>query len=959
MKKNLISFLFVFSFLSCLFGQSTNIGIPEVIEYSKQTYNGGTQTWEISQDSQGRIYFANNEGLLQFNGVSWHKKPLPNETIVRSCQVREDGRIYVGGQDEFGWFEANETGQLVFFSLKQYIPKEHRQFEDVWDIVLLGEEVLMRASNKIYQFKSNLSVVVHQPGNDIFFLGRVNNRIFIHDLKLGLMEWQHNKFVVLNSPSSIDTPITSILDWSTDTILFTSLKNGIFSFSRDTFTRWLTPIDNFLEDKRIYTATIFGQQQIALGTSGGGVLILNDKKQVLQHLTKKEGLQNNNILSLKADQFHNLWLGLDNGIDYAKISSPFSYIFPDGNLEGTAYSVKVFQNNIYFGTNNGLYAAQWKNYYNPFENQKFRMIRGTQGQVWGLDIWDNQLFLGHHEGAFLVNNTTVSRLSNVQGAWTFVLDQKQPNNLLTGSYQGLSLLEKKEEQSWQYLKELEGLEESCRLMVQDPKGWFWIAHPYRGIYKVDLDRTTQNIQKTHLYKIEDGHPSNVFKVNEEVVFATKKGIAYYDETSDSFLPYEEFNNLLGEGTAVKQLIEGKDKSIWFVTENEIGVLRIIEQGLKRDFEKVVFPELKGQLVGGFEYIYPYDENNVFFGAEKGFVHYNPKKEQSENKPQVILEQVYVTDHKDSLIFGGHLVDNNIQSNITFPSHWEEFRFHYSATWFQNLQQVQYQHYMEGLEEEWSAWLDAPQKEYTNLQAGDYTFYVKARNGQGQESETISYSFEIAPPWYATIWALTLYFLLILAALAALIWIPQRKFQEERAEIQQQQELREAEHQQELAKTENQLMQTKNDMLEAQVAHQNQELSNATLHLVQKGELIEKISQTLDGIAKKTKDDGTARELRKVVRVLHHDKQLDEDWQQFTTHFNQVHNDFLNRLQEKFPSLTPKDYRLCAYLRMNLSTKEIASMMNISVRGAEISRYRLRKKLGLESGENLTEFMMRF
>ena len=88
-----------------------------------------------------------------------------------------------------------------------------------------------------------------------------------------------------------------------------------------------------------------------------------------------------------------------------------------------------------------------------------------------------------------------------------------------------------------------------------------------------------------------------------------------------------------------------------------------------------------------------------------------------------------------------------------------------------------------------------------------------------------------------------------------------------------------------------------------------------------------------------------------------DERLDADWEQFARHFDQVHSHFLKKVRQHYPQLTVKDHRLCAYLRMNLSSKEMASLMNISVRSVEVARYRLRKKLALESEVNLVEFML--
>ncbi|RYY44098.1 MAG: transcriptional regulator, partial [Chitinophagaceae bacterium] len=93
------------------------------------------------------------------------------------------------------------------------------------------------------------------------------------------------------------------------------------------------------------------------------------------------------------------------------------------------------------------------------------------------------------------------------------------------------------------------------------------------------------------------------------------------------------------------------------------------------------------------------------------------------------------------------------------------------------------------------------------------------------------------------------------------------------------------------------------------------------------------------------------------RTLSDDDNMDKEWESFTRHFDKVHSDFIIGLKDKHPTVTGNEVKLCAYLRMNLSTKEIAQLMNISVRGVEISRYRLRKKLLIPSEMNLFDYLI--
>lgn len=165
------------------------------------------------------------------------------------------------------------------------------------------------------------------------------------------------------------------------------------------------------------------------------------------------------------------------------------------------------------------------------------------------------------------------------------------------------------------------------------------------------------------------------------------------------------------------------------------------------------------------------------------------------------------------------------------------------------------------------------------------------------------------------------------------------------------------HQLEINKAENELVALRNEKLQAEVDFKNSELATNAMHLVQKSELMAKLRSELNHLMKALDNEKAQSEIKKMVKVLGEDEKMDNDWMQFTHHFDKVHSDFVVVLKEKYPSITANELKLSAYLRMNLSTKEIARLMNISVRGVEISRYRLRKKLGISSEMNLFDFLM--
>ena len=308
---------------------------------------------------------------------------------------------------------------------------------------------------------------------------------------------------------------------------------------------------------------------------------------------------------------------------------------------------------------------------------------------------------------------------------------------------------------------------------------------------------------------------------------------------------------------------------------------------------------------------------------------------------------------DSILYGGYLSDAEGQMRYNMNS----LYFEYSAILYGQQSNIEYSYYLKGFDKGWSKWSGKPEKEYTNLPAGNYVFEVKARNNLGSESAISSYSFTILPPWYQTTIAYLIYTLLFTGLIYFLYRWQRKKFLIQREKYEEEQKQLQYLHQLELEKNEKEIVKLKNEKLEAEIGHKNTELATSAMHLVQKREMLEKIRDNMNGLLKKIDNEQVAAEFKKLLKVLVEDNKIDDTWEHFAHHFDKVHTDFLVLLKNRYPNLTASELKLCAYLRMNLSSKEIAQLLNISVRGVEIGRYRLRKKLALPKETNLFEFLL--
>ncbi|MDP1971880.1 MAG: two-component regulator propeller domain-containing protein, partial [Sediminibacterium sp.] len=576
----------IFLLFPLVVGAQNTIGLPEIINYSKNQYNAGAQNWDIRQDKQGVIYLANNEGLLTFDGKSWQLYPLPNKTIVRSVLIGDDGKIYVGGQDELGYFLPNRWGKLVFTSLINAIPSSNRNFGDVWDIVLFKNGVYFRTSNTIFRFLNGKTSVFTAPG-EFAYLERANDQLIAHDYEKGLLYFEKNQLLpllpsslVAGSTNSLQLPktdgVTAIIPIGENKSLITTLKNGLYLLNQNQLAKINTPNNALFANERIYAATTVNNEWVALATTNGGVYIIDHNGTIIQHFARTEGLQNNNILSIFLDKEKNLWLGLNNGIDFIANNSAIKNISPQLNEE-SGYTAMVQNNQLYLGTSNGLFVAPLQPAKDiSFSKGNFSLVNNTRGQNWNLQQINGKLLLGHHEGAFEIKGNTAVPFSNYAGFWNFIPFR---SGIIAGNYKGLLYIDGLTQTP------IPNFNESSRFVAVDANLNTWVSHPYHGVFKIDSNKQVTT------YGVQQGLPSNlnnhVFFIKNKINVATSSGVYQYNKETNRFEPDGFFLNLLGS-KGIRYLKEDKEGNIWYIYEKNIGVIDLSSE----QPQLIDIPELK-------------------------------------------------------------------------------------------------------------------------------------------------------------------------------------------------------------------------------------------------------------------------------------------------------------------------------------------------------------------------------
>jgi len=960
--KKLSLFLLIFFSLSAVKAQ---IGIPEVQNFSSTVYKGGTQNWAISQDQLGVMYFANNEGLLSYNGRYWKLYPLPNKTVVRSVKIAKDGKIYIGAQDELGYFYPNENGILEFHSLKSLIPEKERKLEDVWEIVLDQKDVFFRTTAKILHLKDGVFNIYKSKGS-WEYLGEVNDKIYAQDNQFGLLQLNNQTWeLILNQDALINTLITAILPYRDDKKLITTNKSGLFTLDNQSIKPLETINNTLFKSIRVYDAITVNQELYALATVSGGCIIINHQGEIIQQFSTQDNLQKDNLRCVFQDKNQNIWLGLDDGIDLIAFNNAVKYIYPDQAKQISSYATAILNNQLFMGTSIGVFKTNLSPNVKDFSFSKstFSEVEGTQGQIWNLNIINKNLIVSHEEGAIEIKEKGVNKLYHYPGTWMLQpLSLFYPSKeIIAGTYSGLQAINY-ENGIYTSTGNITDFNESLRFIVYDNNlNTVWASHPYRGIFSFKLSAAKNKVVETKIYAKDNGLPSSlgnyVAKIKNRIVVATIKGLYELDQKQQKFIPSPSLFQIFGN-THYQYLKEDQYGNVWFVSDKKVGVVDFNRKENNKNYSVVYFPELSNKVVAGFENIYPYNNENIFIGANKGLIHINYLNYLKNIKPLGInLTQVNLLNGTDNVIFGGYFINSSIISKEQDLDHIldlnyknNSLHFEYAASLYEQQNNIEFSYRLDGFDNDWSVWSGKSEKDYTNLPYGKYTFKVKARNNLGNSSLPVAYSFTINPAWYQTWWFYLFCLLLIVFFIYLLIERQSKKYLKE-------QEYLKKEYQLEREHNENEIVKLKNDKLETEVNFKNKELATVTLHLMQRGKLISRIKEELLPIVKTENIDESPEEFKKILSLINDAERADGDWEHFAIHFDHVHSNYLAKLKEKIPALSANDLKLCAYLKMNLASKEIAQLMSVSVRAVEVSRYRLRKKLEVTPETNLFDYLI--
>lgn len=747
---------------------------PFIQNYDHQNYNmPENQTWAIVKDKNGILFFANNTGVLEFDGYTWDLIEVSNKSVVRSFAFHpETERIYVGAKGEFGYLSSDLKGQYTYTSLLNKLDDQYKLFDDIWQTYVFDDKVVFNSFAYVFIF-SNDTVRALKPIESFHSSFSVNGEFYVRDWGKGLFKLTGDSLEFIKGSEQFATErIYKMLPYDDDTLMVISREKGIYlcdiNSNIKSFKQYgkYDEANKFIVKNRIYSAEVYKEDQYILGALEGGMIIMNKDGSILHDFKTLPEFQNTAIISFFVDEYKNIWVGTNEGITYLIMDNKFQEFNWKHGLSGTCIKPVIFNDQLYIAASNSAYYLKDNRFY-PIEN--------SNGQCWDFKIIQNDLYLIHIEGISRIKNNKSEEVFSRYGNWK-LHNWKDQNTFIGGYISGLTfftysgILEKSHD--------IKGFEDESRYFEIDEDYTIWVSHPNKGIYKLILNDEADSVISKDFYTKKNGLPSNtnnyVFKINNkdtssEIVFGTEQGMYTYEKHTNTFVPLEKYNEHLKFGGTIEKFVSDKNGNIYFQQDLKKGMLILQEDG-SYELLKTPFNKLDNVFT---EDIHISDSGYVFFSSRDGVVVYNPsEKIHHSEKFQLLIRNIYVN---DSLI-------NHLQTNPVLSYNENTIKFTFTSLFFEAHHKNTYSYILKGYDSQWSQWSSTNEKEYTNLPEGQYSFRVKSKNIYDSISLTAQFDFEIKPPWYRSILAYIAYFIVFVVFVTFIVKYRTRKLQKEKSKL---------------------------------------------------------------------------------------------------------------------------------------------------------------------------------
>lgn len=801
--------LFVFFLPVKLILTAQIISKPFLHYYSPVEYKGGTQIWAVAEGKNGLMYFANSEGILEYDGTEWRTIRTENKNTIRSLAVASDDRIIVGGVGEMGYLEANTKGNLSFVSLKNYFSNASFPIAEIWSTQATNNGYYFLTDQALYRYHNEQTKIWERKGKYMFLCFNVDDEIFVHEVGIGLQNIRNDSLVLVeNGDLFADMRIYNVLAIKNQLFVATR-NNGIYLKDLKNEQSKFVPfseygenakaINDFLIKNTVYSAIKISDSVVALATLKAGVLVFSINGVLLDFFNEQTMDISRQVYSMFYSKNGNLWLGLDNGIINIELSSPFRVWDNKSGIKGTVISMRSWNNRLYTATGTGLYEIDLS-LNNEIKPNSVNQININTDQFWTINAFnplfpsgqavsnyldkvyypvkDSVLLIGAGAGLFVFGKTSLKQLFKLNVVFNIHVLRNNSSVIFLGLGNGFGKVIYKDG-FFYFVGQLDSINEKITSIAEDEEGNIWLAANLKGIYKLPVTHSFINGKLLgdsedtfFIYDSIKGIPSNenmfISLINHKIKVYSNDKFYVYNKKKDVFEIDKSIGESYVDSTWKDEIFVDFGKNMWINTRDSAFI------GNDKCYYSDSLPmrRLKDYIIS---VVQTDDFNTFFIGTSNGVIRLAEHYKKDYMKPfSTLIRKVII--NEDSLVFAGtnfkriakadqyEIIsipnDSLIDISLKIPHFRNEITFIYSAPFFDDEKSLVYSTFLEGYDIEWSEWSGETKKRFTNLIEGTYIFKVKSKNIYGIVSNLGTFKFEILPPWYRTGWAYSLYALLL-------------------------------------------------------------------------------------------------------------------------------------------------------------------------------------------------------
>jgi len=718
---------------------------------------------------EGLVYAANEEGLLEYDGLSWRLLPLPGRRTPQRLAVH-DQMLYVGATAELGRLVPDSVYRPVFTSFLDAASEGRGRFDDVLAALPHARGIYFITANRLFDARSDtlLTTTTDAPVQHAF---TVDGALWVSQWGRGLSRYDNGQFTLAEGDARMFArdALTLTVATSDTTQLLVSASGAFMHFLNGRISPWDTFLADRLRPYRLLSGVRLPDGRLALGTRSSGLLVVDQKTSSVSRLDHTAGLPFGEIRSLTLDSAGRLWLSTSDGLALVEFGNALSELPENARPAGAVRAVESHAGRLWAGTERGLFVAGLPE--TPVPNARaalsparFDAVADITVPVFDILSTTQGLFIAAGDGVHLWREDTPDMLHvAIPGVPQTILPYRAASDTTTtetwvvGHTRGLTLL-RFDPLSGALTAPLHAEEDLgfVSYLAAARDGTIWAGLSPSGLVMTRFDSTFARAVR---FDERSGLGAGITRpvvLGGQVRFLGRAGLQRYDPDSNRFVNDASLIRLVdGPPDRISWVGEDGLDRTWMFSPSLSGRIRTDDdtEGVLVRYEDL--QRLSSTRLTDFLCTSP---SACWIATDRGLFLFNETRVRPRRQtPAPLIRQVRT---RGRLLFGGLAPDANDMPTFTLPYEENGFAIAFAVPDFDQIGSIRYQTRLLGADDTWSEWSLNPAASWAGLMEGTYTFEVRARGTMGSISSVRSMSFDIRPPWHRTWWVYLLYVLFL-------------------------------------------------------------------------------------------------------------------------------------------------------------------------------------------------------